>query len=702
MNEGNLVKSIVDHNLQEPKSGKPFRSRFSHFFRSLSAFIILAFLLQDFASAQGGTNLWSEVTPSRSSSANSPRTSLDKISIPDSAGLTRKVVAKGSNDVIINIQDAHSKLGAQESITEILDNLVRNYNLSLIALEGSSDLVDTSLVSSFPSQEVREKTGKYLLKEGKISAGEFYSMISKEPVKLYGVDDPELYKNNLDAFRSLVENKLKIRVELKALSKIVSELERVAYSPELLDLSDKKLLHKNGEIKFTEYWDRFSKVAFEKGVIYTGYKNLKKLADTVVLENEIDFKKAQKQRDVLIEELGRKLPKPELEKLVLQSLQFKQGKITPGSFHYYLSQASQGTGMDPAQYKDLILYAKYVVLYEDIDLIAIFEEVENFENDLRVKLFRNDDERAISKLAHCARILSQLLDTTLTDKDYEFFVKNRSSCDVDDILINLQALAAKYHVPFEGRVNFDVLSENIPDAKAFYQYAEARNKTLLENTMKRMKEENTHVAALITGGFHSEGIAKLMDSEKLSYLVVMPKFDDKSPNRPYIAILTQKPKEYEKAFEDSDFYLASMSAFAARGLISPEAKQIRDETIALLVLLNGRKTTADDLNGYTASDRESVIRRFTQAIESFELRGQDERTVTVGDTQYRLTISGNEINLKKERAGVLQSPEDIQEELDRLKGLYKQSRRQQEEDEARLAELERAITSRPPGDRGIS
>ena len=144
-----MVKPDLDHNLQNPGSEKPFRSRFSIIFRSLSAFIILAFLLQDFASAQGGTPLWNEVTPSRSSTPNSPRSSLDKITIPDKAGLTRKVVAKGSDDVIINIQDAHSKLGAQESITHILDNLVRNYNLSLITLEGATDLVDTSIVSSF-------------------------------------------------------------------------------------------------------------------------------------------------------------------------------------------------------------------------------------------------------------------------------------------------------------------------------------------------------------------------------------------------------------------------------------------------------------------------------------------------------------------------------------------------------------------------
>ena len=90
------------------------------------------------------------------------------------------------------------------------------------------------------------------------------------------------------------------------------------------------------------------------------------MADTVELERLIDFKKAGAERDSLIEEIGKKLPKPELEKLILQSLQYKQNKITPGAFHYFLATVTQGAGIDPVQYKNVILYSQYVVLYESI------------------------------------------------------------------------------------------------------------------------------------------------------------------------------------------------------------------------------------------------------------------------------------------------------------------------------------------------
>src|SRR5690348_14729472 len=110
----------------------------------------------------------------------------------------------------------------------------------------------------------------------------------------------------------------------------------------------------------------------------------------------------------------------------------------------------------------------------------------------------------------------------------------------------------------------------------------------MENTMNRMKQENVHVAALITGGFHSEGISELMDEEKLSYLVVMPKFDDKSADRPYIAVMTQKPKEYEEAFKDSDFYLAAGAFFElGGGSIWSEAQKRTVAETSLAVVLAG-------------------------------------------------------------------------------------------------------------------
>ncbi len=97
--------------IEETTDQKPFRSRFAPWLRVVSCLIVTTFLVQDLASAQGGTPVWSNVKASNDSNSN--KGPAGEIAIPLEAGVARKVAVNGAGDVIINIQDAHSKLGAQ-------------------------------------------------------------------------------------------------------------------------------------------------------------------------------------------------------------------------------------------------------------------------------------------------------------------------------------------------------------------------------------------------------------------------------------------------------------------------------------------------------------------------------------------------------------------------------------------------------------
>ncbi|MFA5143645.1 MAG: putative PEP-binding protein [Candidatus Omnitrophota bacterium] len=61
-----------------------------------------------------------------------------------------------------------------------------------------------------------------------------------------------------------------------------------------------------------------------------------------------------------------------------------------------------------------------------------------------------------------------------------------------------------------------------------------------------MNKEGQSVAALITGGYHTKGISELLKAKETSYLVILPKFDASRPERPYVAILTNKTEDYSK------------------------------------------------------------------------------------------------------------------------------------------------------------
>jgi hypothetical protein len=185
-------------------------------------------------------------------------------------------------------------------------------------------------------------------------------MVTDAKVTLVGVEQASLYKQNADVFKELIDKKSSIRFELSALAQVLANLRQKIYSSELNELVGKEILHRQGQVQFTEYWDHFSRLAKKHGVDYRQYDELKKLADTIELEKDIDFEQASVERDALIAELNQKLDKNQLERLVLLSLKFKQSKISAGEFHSELASLAAQGGVLPVPYKNIILYARYV------------------------------------------------------------------------------------------------------------------------------------------------------------------------------------------------------------------------------------------------------------------------------------------------------------------------------------------------------
>ena len=144
--------------------------------RLVAVTLTIAFIHQDIVWAQEGTPVWSKgqngsfnvKTP-----LNNNNTLNANIAIPKDVAVTKEVFkgSSGDNKTIINIQDAHSSLTAQESISSILDSLVTNYDLKLVAIEGSSGYIDTSILKTFPDEAIRKNTAKALMAQGKMSAG---------------------------------------------------------------------------------------------------------------------------------------------------------------------------------------------------------------------------------------------------------------------------------------------------------------------------------------------------------------------------------------------------------------------------------------------------------------------------------------------------------------------------------------------------
>ncbi len=102
---------------------------------------------------------------------------------------------------------------------------------------------------------------------------------------------------------------------------------------------------------------------------------------------------------------------------------------------------------------------------------------------------------------------------------------------------------------------------------------------MVSNTIRQMRENKVTVGAIVTGGFHTKGITGILQSDKVSYLILLPRFDSKKEKRPYITIFTNKASEYKRYAESGD-YLAIVSRLAVLARVMGEVLGIEKEEVA--------------------------------------------------------------------------------------------------------------------------
>ncbi|MCM8761072.1 MAG: hypothetical protein NC933_02910, partial [Candidatus Omnitrophica bacterium] len=619
--------------------------------RLVAIVLVVTFINQDIIWAQGGTPTWSK-GQNGSFSFKTPVNVDGNITVPKDFAVTKEVYTAPGDKTIINIQDAHASLGAQESIASILDSLVTNYDLKLVAVEGSAGYIDTSILRTFPDENIRKNTARYFMREGKMSAGEFFAITSSKPIALYGIEDRSLYLENAEQFRKVHEINNTVQKDLAALLGDLKTLRKKIYSPELEMLTENSVLNRDGKISFSKRWEFVRDLASKTGSDYKRYENLTKLVESLKLEKLIDFKKANSQRDALIDALSKMVTKQGLEQIILKSIAFKTGKISQSEYYIFLQEQAQRAGLGVEPYKDLIAYTDYITLYESIDLTEIFEEARRFEDQIKEKLFTNDYQRKLYEISKCVEFVRDLFELKLTNGDFAFLASHRDVCDPRAIASFLKEASQKYSIAIEANYDLGKIFDNMPVAMDFYTTAEKRNETMLANTIKRMAEEGQTIAALVTGGYHSKGITELLRQRRTSYIVILPKFEASKGGRHYVAILTNKKDAYTNLLESGKYQLLT-DEYLKKGIADPAVVMgfIRDIVITSLGQAAIQRQDVDSVkklwvdsykNSYEGLKNRGIITASATEIQKerpIKPRSIDENGKTTGDAHIAVTTS---------------------------------------------------------------
>ncbi len=514
--------------------------------KTISILLIHAFLLSSLpagalqpASATTSDSLTPGLTAKEMS------TNPQDVIISRDCGIVKSKFMGKSGKLIVHIQDAHCNYEAQTNIAKIIEGLVKNNALSFVSVEGADGVIDTSWFKAFPDAEVRKEVANYFMKKGEITGPEFLSITTDYPIKLYGAETREYYIENLNAFTASYPLKDETEKYLNGIKAALNKLQSFIYNDELKAMDSRSREHEAKKIQFNDYVRFLQDEAERHKINLRQYENLFKLINVLIYEKKIDFSVTDKERSAVIDELSKTLQKDAMTELVNRSIAFKVGKISSSEYYDYIKSLAAKSGIELSKkYSNLSNYIIYNSVYSKIDNEKLFNDIKELEIAIKEKLFENEDQRILERLSRHIDTLLGLINIKLLNGEFEYYKTHKEEFTSESFAGFIKAKSIQFALAYEVEPPTDTIESGISKLEDFYAIAIKRDKSLVDNTIEGMAKSGQNIAVLVTGGFHSEGMARLLEARGVSYVVVCPNITKDVPT-PYIQVLTNQRASFE-------------------------------------------------------------------------------------------------------------------------------------------------------------
>ncbi len=479
---------------------------------------------------------------------------LKSFILPSELGEIKSSFQGPQDGVFIHIQDVHSNEQAQRHIAGILESLVSKKQLHTIILEGTEGRLYPELFSFFPDVAVRRKVADYYLKEGRLTGAEYFAIVQKPRVSLFGAESKELYEKDRDAYMKVSALRERDKYLLEGTEKILKDVSRFVFSEPLQEFYRHRENFKANQKDLSGYLNYLVRAAVQSGIGRKKYPGIAKLHKLFMLDSKIDYEQARKDLKPLLHEFEQSLDQKKRQEFLQMTASFQTKKM--GSAKYYGFVQRQIMPLPEAgrwrvKYHDAFDYMRYLEFYDGIGA-RFLSEVSGLENEIKQKLLRSSEEKNVDRLRQIFEIYQNGFKLSLTPGDMDFFYKNRG-LSLKDFGSVLQPVLIRHHFSYGLPQGLEDLERDFKSVCEFYELAGQRDKILVRNAVGLMKQRRQKIVVLITGGFHTPGIEEYLKEQGLSYLVMAPKIeqiDDGQVER-YEKAMHQEPMPLEKFFAET-------------------------------------------------------------------------------------------------------------------------------------------------------
>jgi hypothetical protein len=462
--------------------------------------------------------------------------------------------------VIVHIQDAHTSYEAQENIRKILHHLSKEYRFDTVFLEGGIGEIDADRMRFFQKESANQRLAESLTQDGLIGGAEWFLLdatAQKEAPKIsaMGVEDADLYRNNLAAYRHVAtqrENAEEFLERLKpnmlTLSSHVFEKELRAFFKEWLfyqDSPNEIMRHLN---TLKKYAGQHLKIDFANPRTQTEWPELYRIFRLGEIEKNLRPEEAKKEVARLknwIAARGLDKKYEECFERILQGKSASNANIRePRRFVEEFYDRASVHGFSFRDYPHLSVALGIWILRNEIGAEALFAEAEQLSAGVLKKLSDGPSSKALLAAYQNYLLLRKLWTLQLTPEDYETLQQNKEAlrpshltARIADIAASIKTGGSRELKTEKGLKAADRLYEM---ALHFYAGARIREEKIYRNMVEKMRARGSANAVLVTGGFHSRGLAEIFKKNQISYVHVTPHIADITRETKYADVMSLK------------------------------------------------------------------------------------------------------------------------------------------------------------------
>ena len=420
-----------------------------------------------------------------------------------------RVVREGrSSDLqFFLVMDAHDVYSAQQNVARLLESLGAQGKM-VVGVEGTTGAFDLERHRGLLPSPAQEQLMGHLLKKGFINGPEAFGLTAATVPHLWGVEDPVLYDANVRAYRDSLSAEGETRSALSILKKEGGERQKTVFSESLqkLDREVQAMHEDRGDLG--RYAAEISRGAGE-GV----GPQVQRFLDAKALEDKISFPAVEQARAAFIERLSPLLGTAEMGNLIQETTVFRTGGESAKDYYRMIESVGLSKGVPLSAYPAFREYISYVSLADGIHAAQLMEELDALEEQA-YRRWATGESLSLAEWNKDLRLAERAVDHALTPLEWGRFELRRGE------LARLKERAETFGFSTAAA---ETVQAQLPTFAAFFKAAEARNKTLLDNTLAEARRQGANTAVLVTGGFHAPALEKRLISEKIPHAVLSPR-----------------------------------------------------------------------------------------------------------------------------------------------------------------------------------